>query len=82
MSPVLPLDLDGTLIDSVPDLLSALNRMSKTRGFRPFDRDEVTPMVGDGIRSLLERASAARGVPFDESAMAPYVADYTAHSAD
>jgi phosphoglycolate phosphatase len=56
--------------------------MSKTRGFRPFDRDEVTPMVGDGIRSLLERAFAARGVPFDESAVAPYVADYTAHSAD
>ena len=82
MSPTLLLDLDGTLIDSVPDLLSALNRMGKPRGFRPFDRAEVTPMVGDGARSLLERAFAARGVPFDETAEAPYVTDYTAHSAD
>ncbi len=82
MSPVLLMDLDGTLIDSVPDLLGALNRMGKQRGFRPFDRAEVTPMVGDGIRPLLERVFAARGAPFDETAEAPYVADYTAHSAD
>jgi phosphoglycolate phosphatase len=81
MAPTLLLDLDGTLIDSVPDLLSALNRMGETRGFSPFTRAEITPMIGDGARVLLERAFAARGAAFDEGALAPYLADYTAHSA-
>jgi phosphoglycolate phosphatase len=82
MAPTLLLDLDGTLIDSVPDIVAAVNRMGRPRGFRPFDRAEVTPMVGDGTRVLLERVFAARGEPFDEAIEAPYIADYTAHSAD
>ncbi|HEX4506890.1 MAG TPA: HAD hydrolase-like protein, partial [Alphaproteobacteria bacterium] len=82
MAPTLLLDLDGTLIDSVPDIVAAVNRMGSARGFRPFDRAELTPMVGDGTRTLLERVFAARGAPFDEAIEAPYIADYTAHSAD
>ena len=81
MAPTLLLDLDGTLIDSVPDIVAALNRMGRARGFRPLDRAEVVPMIGDGTRSLLERVFAARGTPFDAAVEAPYVADYTAHSA-
>ena len=60
MAPTLLLDLDGTLIDSVPDIVAALNRMGSQRGFRPLDRAEVVPMIGDGTRSLLERVFAAR----------------------
>ena len=60
MSPTLLLDLDGTLVDSVPDIVAALNRMGKARGFALFDRAEVIPMVGDGTRSLLQKAFAAR----------------------
>ena len=82
MAPTLLLDLDGTLIDSVPDIVAAVNRMGSQRGFRPFDRAEITPMVGDGTRSLLERVFAARGAPFDDAIEAPYVDDYAAHSAD
>jgi phosphoglycolate phosphatase len=81
MTPTLLLDLDGTLIDSVPDILSALNRMGAKRGFRPFTRDEVVPMIGDGVQTLLERAFAARTTPFDPAVVAPYSADYAAHSA-
>jgi len=80
MSPTLLLDLDGTLVDSVPDIVAALNRMGKARGFAPFDRAEIIPMVGDGTRSLLQKAFAARNTPFDDAIEAPYVADYTAHS--
>ena len=82
MAPTLLLDLDGTLIDSVPDIVAAVNRMGRARGFRPFDRAEITPMVGDGTRTLLERVFAARGAPFDDAVEAPYIADYTARSAD
>jgi phosphoglycolate phosphatase len=80
MSPTLLLDLDGTLVDSVPDIVAALNRMGKARGFAPFDRAEVIPMVGDGTKSLLQKAFAARNRPFDDAVEAPYVTDYTAHS--
>ncbi len=82
MSPTLLLDLDGTLVDSAPDILAAVNRMGKARGFAPFDRAEITPMVGDGTRSLLEKVFAARSTPFDAAVEAPYIADYTAHSTD
>jgi phosphoglycolate phosphatase len=80
MSPTLLLDLDGTLVDSVPDIVAALNRMGKARGFAPFDRAEIIPMVGDGTRSLLQKAFAARNTPFDDAVETPYVADYTDHS--
>jgi phosphoglycolate phosphatase len=82
MPPTLLLDLDGTLVDSVPDIVAALNRMGRARGFAPFDRAEITPMVGDGTRSLLQKAFAARNTPFDPAVEVPYVADYTAHSTD
>ena len=32
MTPTLLLDLDGTLVDTIPDLLSSLNRMMAMRG--------------------------------------------------
>lgn len=55
-------DLDGTLIDSVPDLTNALNLVLRERGFAPpLSQDEVKPMVGDGVPSLVARAFAARG---------------------
>jgi phosphoglycolate phosphatase len=80
MSPTLLLDLDGTLVDSAPDIVAAVNRMGASRGFAPFDRAELTPMVGDGTRALLEKVFAARNTPFDPAIEAPYIADYTAHS--
>jgi phosphoglycolate phosphatase len=81
MAPTLLLDLDGTLIDSVPDIVAALNRMGSQRGFKPLDRAEVVPMIGDGTRMLLQKVFAARGAPFEEAVEEPYIADYTAHSA-
>ena len=74
-------DLDGTLIDSVPDLMAALNRLADARGLAPFDRAAVAGMVGDGARVLVERAFAARGTAADGAAQASFIADYTAHAA-
>ena len=49
-------DLDGTLIDSEPDLRAALNQMLASLGRRPVTRAEVVMMVGDGVSKLVERA--------------------------
>jgi phosphoglycolate phosphatase len=75
------LDLDGTLVNSVPDLAAALNRLLGARGLAPLSQDETAVMVGDGVAKLVERAFAARGSVPDPGAMAEYSADYSAHAA-
>lgn len=76
MAPLLVFDLDGTLVDSAPDLTAALNRLMATRGLAPFAEADVTPMVGDGAGVLVQRAFAARGTSADQTALDSYAADY------
>lgn len=78
MARTLLLDMDGTLIDTVPDLTSALNRLMRSRGLADFTIPEVTRMVGDGVGVLTQRAFAARGREPDPEAVSDYVEDYTA----
>jgi phosphoglycolate phosphatase len=53
-------DLDGTLIDSAPDLALAINSMLADHGCAPLSVGEVRRMVGDGVAMLVARALAAR----------------------
>lgn len=46
-------DLDGTLIDSAPDLAGAANEMRIERGLAPLDYALLRPMVGSGARGML-----------------------------
>jgi phosphoglycolate phosphatase len=79
--PTLLLDLDGTLIDSAPDLTAALNRLMAQRGLATFTRAETASMVGDGVQRLVERAFAARGRVPDEQDVASFAADYSRNCA-
>jgi phosphoglycolate phosphatase len=54
-------DLDGTLVDTLPDLTDALNEVLRERGHAPLSAAEVKPMIGDGMPMLLARGFAARG---------------------
>ncbi|WP_149537074.1 phosphoglycolate phosphatase [Siccirubricoccus phaeus] len=81
MPPLAVFDLDGTLVDSAPDIHAALDRLMARLGRPGFTRAEVTRMIGDGVRVLVQRATAARGLAFEESALAAFTADYTAHAA-
>ena len=82
MPQTLLLDLDGTLVDSVPDLLASCNRVFAPRGLAPFTAAEVTPMVGDGAGMLVRRAFAARGQEASQADIDDFLADYLAHVAD
>jgi phosphoglycolate phosphatase len=55
-------DLDGTLIDSAPDIASSLNEVLGRRGLPPFPLEQVKAMVGGGIPTLIRRALEAHGV--------------------
>jgi phosphoglycolate phosphatase len=79
---LLAFDLDGTLIDSVPDLTNSLNQVLHEHGYPPLTRAEVAPMVGDGVPALVGRAFAARGGNPEEAteALARYIAVYQANA--
>jgi phosphoglycolate phosphatase len=49
-------DLDGTLIDSAPDLAGAGNDMRVARGLAPHPLAHFRPMVGSGARGMIGRA--------------------------
>ncbi|MER9962795.1 phosphoglycolate phosphatase [Mesorhizobium sp. M0045] len=56
-------DLDGTLVDSAPDITAAVNELLAGRDLPPLRLDQVKAMIGGGIRKLVERAFAASGTP-------------------
>ncbi|MFO1091680.1 MAG: phosphoglycolate phosphatase [Hyphomicrobiales bacterium] len=62
-------DLDGTLVDSAPDLAAATNHVLAAHGRRPVSLDEVRAMVGRGARKLIERGFAATGEAVDMARM-------------
>ena len=56
-------DLDGTLIDSAPDLAGAGNEMRAARGLPPLPYEAFRPMVGSGARGMV--GIALQVVPAD-----------------
>ncbi|MBP5857633.1 phosphoglycolate phosphatase [Marivibrio halodurans] len=64
--PVLLFDLDGTLIDSAPDLAAALNRVLAVAGRQMLPFARVRSMVGNGAAKLVERGFEATGGPPDD----------------
>ena len=75
------LDLDGTLVNTVPDLTAALNRLMRSRELAGFSEPETARMVGDGVAKLVERAFAARRHRADPGAVTDFSADYGMHAA-
>lgn len=55
-------DLDGTLVDSRRDLADSTNDVLESYGAAPLSLDQVTAMVGEGAKVLVERALAASGL--------------------
>ena len=78
---VLLLDLDGTLVDTVPDLAAALNRLMASRGLAGFDFPATAAMVGDGVARLVTKAFSARDRVPDATAVADFTRDYQLHAA-
>lgn len=57
-------DLDGTLVDSAPDLARALNETMDIEGLPHLTVAQVRKLVGQGALKLIERAAARAGVTF------------------
>lgn len=75
-------DLDGTLIDSLPDLAAATNHMLATLGRPRIDQDAVRNLVGQGARRLVERALAGVSEEEVEQGLALFLDYNHRHIAD
>jgi phosphoglycolate phosphatase len=79
-------DLDGTLIDTAPDLISTLNLVLAGEGLPPVEYDAARRMIGGGARGMIERALAAAGRPCPKTELdrmfAAFIEHYAAHIAD
>ncbi len=62
-------DLDGTLVDSAPDISHALNSSLAQEGLRRFDLATVRAWIGDGPDLLIQRALTEQGVALDDNAL-------------
>jgi phosphoglycolate phosphatase len=79
-------DLDGTLIDTAPDLWRATNHILASLGRRPITLKDVRAFVGHGARALIARGLAATGDGADrqttEKLFAEFVHYYGEHIAE
>ena len=72
-------DLDGTLVDTAPDLMAATNHVLSLLRRRPITMAEVRSFVGRGARILIERGVAATGDAIDEASLSYYHAEFLRH---
>ena len=79
-------DLDGTLVDTAPDLIGSLNVLLAAEGLAPASVADAGLLFGGGGRVMVSRGFAAAGKPLDDAQLeARYealVAHYRDHIAD
>jgi len=88
MSPsrIIAFDLDGTLVDTAPDLIAALNYVLDREGLAPVPLKSARNMIGAGARKLIERGLELEGCAMTtddiDRLMKDFIAYYADHIAD
>jgi phosphoglycolate phosphatase len=78
MSRAVIFDLDGTLIDSAPDIHAAANRLMTQQGFAPFAPEETRSFIGNGVPHFITCCLKARGKVGDAALRARLVKEFIA----
>lgn len=78
-APTVVFDLDGTLIDTAPDLVASLNHTIAAHGLAPVGYEDLTHLVGHGARAMIERSFRLRGNPLDEAELPAMLDRFIAH---
>jgi len=85
-APTIVFDLDGTLIDTAPDLVDTLNVVFAREGWPPVPYETARNTIGGGARMMIARGIAAEGIAVApaklEQLFADFIAHYTEHLAD
>ena len=84
--PALIFDLDGTLVDTAPDLLAATNAVLLQEGRRPANTDDLRYLVGHGASAMLAEAFKRTGEPAHPERLPAlidaFIVHYREHIAD
>jgi phosphoglycolate phosphatase len=84
--PTIIFDLDGTLIDTAPDLIETLNVVFAREGMPPVAYETARNLIGGGAKAMLARGIEAEGRAVEpatlERMFADFIAHYSAHIAD
>ena len=85
-NPTVVFDLDGTLVDSAPDLVAALNAVLTRSGLSAIEYDAARNMVGAGAGAMIERGLTAQQRVFPATEVdrlcRQFIEHYAAHIAD
>jgi phosphoglycolate phosphatase len=81
-APTIVFDLDGTLVDTAPDLIGSLNVLFAREGLAPIALNEGRSMIGGGVKPLIERGLASQGRSLTGGQLDALYADYVAHYAE
>jgi phosphoglycolate phosphatase len=84
--PTIVFDLDGTLVDTAPDLISTLNLILEREGLLPVPYEAARRLIGGGARGMIERALETEGRDCPKAELdrmfGAFVEHYAAHIAD
>lgn len=80
--PLIVFDLDGTLVDSAPDLVNALNFVLEREGLPAVPLAPARKMIGAGARAMIERALEAEGRVCTQAHVAKMTDDFIAFYGD
>ena len=72
-------DLDGTLVDTAPDLLAALNAVLVVEGHEPIVPKDLRHIVGHGAKAMFEHALLRTGAPVTPERLAALTDRFLAH---
>jgi phosphoglycolate phosphatase len=72
-------DLDGTLVDSLPDMVLALNRLLEDEGRRGLGETEVRPLIGRGASKMIQSSFLLTGDAIHGDDLDKAVADYISY---
>lgn len=75
-------DLDGTLIDTAPDLVDTLNVVFAREGLPPVAYETARNLIGDGARMMIARGLAAEGRSATPARLEQLFADFITHYSD
>ena len=86
LAPIIVFDLDGTLIDTAPDLIDTLNVVFTREGLPPVAYETARNLIGGGARAMIANGIAAEGRVLEplklEQMFDDFIAHYSAHVAD
>jgi len=71
-------DLDGTLVDSAPDIVASANALLRSRGLVELEPERLRSFIGNGVPTLVERVMAAASIAVTADLHRDWVEEFAA----